>query len=151
MGNEFKWLLKEGSWYSRLQNSCNMQAEAEQWKTTIDLPHMNLIIFPASACPTLLFNCGFPWFSLLVARLLQSAVYIYSLITNLYLCADAVILQCIFCHALAYTITQNYAHIIWMSNLACFPCGLNFSCFYKCSRRLYICMIVKSKKKNRHK
>ena len=25
----------------------NMQAE--QWKTTIDLPHMNLIIFPASA------------------------------------------------------------------------------------------------------
>ena len=30
--------------YSRLQKSCNMQAE--QWKTTIDLLHMNLIIFP---------------------------------------------------------------------------------------------------------
>ena len=51
---------------------------AEQWKTTIDLPRMNLIIFPTSACPTSLFkhNCGFPWFSLLVARLLQSAVII---------------------------------------------------------------------------
>ena len=34
--------------YSRLQKSCNKQAE--QWKTTIDLPHMNLIIFLASAC-----------------------------------------------------------------------------------------------------
>ena len=30
--------------------------QAEQWKTTIDLPHMNLIIFPASACPTSLFK-----------------------------------------------------------------------------------------------
>jgi len=50
--------------------------QAEQWKTTIHLPHMNLIIFPASACPTSLFkhNCGFPLFSLHVARLLQSAV-----------------------------------------------------------------------------
>ena len=36
--------------YSRLQKSCNKQAE--QWKTTIELPHMNLIIFPASACPS---------------------------------------------------------------------------------------------------
>ena len=33
--------------YSRLQKSCNKQTE--QWKTTIDLLHMNLIIFPASA------------------------------------------------------------------------------------------------------
>ena len=40
--------------------------QADQWKTTNDLPCMNLIIFPASACPTSLFN--------LVARLLQSAV-----------------------------------------------------------------------------
>ena len=40
--------------YSRLQKSCNIQAE--QWKTTIHLPHMNLIIFPASACPTSLFK-----------------------------------------------------------------------------------------------
>ena len=69
---------------------------------------MNLIIFPASACPTSLFkhNCGFPlasfpgpaqlsvalteswagpgneasfpWFILLVARLLQSAVLLIS-------------------------------------------------------------------------
>ena len=29
---------------------------AEQWKTTIDLPHMNLIIFPTSASPTSLFK-----------------------------------------------------------------------------------------------
>ena len=42
------------SLYSRLQKSCNTQAE--QWKTTIDLPHMNLIIFPASACPFSLFK-----------------------------------------------------------------------------------------------
>ena len=40
--------------YSRLQKSCNTQAE--QWKTTIDLPRMNLIIFPASACPSSLFK-----------------------------------------------------------------------------------------------
>ena len=33
--------------YSRLQKSCNTQAE--RWKTTIDLPCMNLIIFPTSA------------------------------------------------------------------------------------------------------
>ena len=37
--------------YSRLQKSCN---KAEQWKTTIDLPRMNLIIFPTSASPTYL-------------------------------------------------------------------------------------------------
>ena len=37
-----------------MQKSCNMQAE--QWKTTIHLPHMNLIIFPTSACPTSLFK-----------------------------------------------------------------------------------------------
>ena len=30
--------------YSRLQKSCNKQAE--QWKTTIDLPRMSLVIFP---------------------------------------------------------------------------------------------------------
>jgi len=36
--------------YSRLQKSYNMQAE--QWKTIIDLPRMNLIILPALACPT---------------------------------------------------------------------------------------------------
>ena len=46
--------------YSRLQKSCNIQAE--QWKTTIHLPHMNLIIFPASACPTSLFKQQL-WFS----------------------------------------------------------------------------------------
>jgi len=28
----------------------------QQWKTTIHLPHMNLIIFPASTCPTSLFK-----------------------------------------------------------------------------------------------
>ena len=32
----------------------NMQVE--QWKTTIDLPCMNLIIFPTSACPSSLFK-----------------------------------------------------------------------------------------------
>ena len=48
--------VRLGTWlgqppmYSRLQKSCNTQAE--QWKTTIDLPRMNLIIFPASACPS---------------------------------------------------------------------------------------------------
>ena len=36
--------------YSRLQKSCNKQAE--QWKTTIDLSHTNLTIFPTSACPS---------------------------------------------------------------------------------------------------
>ena len=36
----------------------------EQWKTTIDLPHMNLIIFPASACPTSLHVQAQLWFSL---------------------------------------------------------------------------------------
>ena len=54
--------------------------QAEQWKTTIDLPRMNLIIFPRVSMPFLSvqaqqINCGFfPLFSLLVARLLQSAV-----------------------------------------------------------------------------
>ena len=47
--------------YSRLQKSCNTQVE--QWKTTIDLPRMNLIIFPASArsssVKTQQINCGF--------------------------------------------------------------------------------------------
>ena len=33
--------------YSRWQKSCNRQVE--QWKTTIDLLHMNLIIFPSLA------------------------------------------------------------------------------------------------------
>ena len=37
------------TWYSRLQKS----PQAEQWKTTIDLPCMN---FPASVCPTSLFK-----------------------------------------------------------------------------------------------
>ena len=41
-------------WYIRLQKSCNKQAE--QLKTTIHLPHMNMLIFPASACPTSLFK-----------------------------------------------------------------------------------------------
>ena len=36
---------------------------AEQWKTTIDLPRMNLIIFPASASPTSLFKHNQLWFS----------------------------------------------------------------------------------------
>ena len=36
--------------YNRLQKSCNRQVE--QWKTTIDLLHMNLIIFPSTACPS---------------------------------------------------------------------------------------------------
>ena len=54
-------------------------SKLKQWKTTIDLPHMNMIIFPASACPTSLFKHNksivvFHCFSLLVARLLQSAV-----------------------------------------------------------------------------
>ena len=41
--------------YSRLQKSCNKLAE--QWKTTIDLPHMNMIIFPPQhALPTSLFK-----------------------------------------------------------------------------------------------
>ena len=34
--------------YSRFQKFCN--------NTTIDLPHINLIIFPASACPSYWFN-----------------------------------------------------------------------------------------------
>ena len=42
--------------YSRFQKSCNKQAE--QWKTEIDLPDMNLIIFPTSACPSSLFKHG---------------------------------------------------------------------------------------------
>ena len=46
--------LRSTHCYSRLQKSCNTQAE--QWKTTIDLPHMNLIIFPTSACPFSLFK-----------------------------------------------------------------------------------------------
>ena len=37
--------------YSRLQKSCNTQVE--QWKTTIDLPRMNLIIFPRLSMPFL--------------------------------------------------------------------------------------------------
>ena len=37
---------------------------AEQWKTTIDLLHMNLIIFPASACPPYLSVQAQLWFSL---------------------------------------------------------------------------------------
>ena len=54
---------------------CKSLATSKQWKTTIDLPHMNLIIFPASACPSSWFkHSGFQLFRLLVARLLQSAV-----------------------------------------------------------------------------
>ena len=119
MGNEFKWLPKEGSWYSRLQKSCNTQAE--QWKnhnrfTTYEsdyLSHLDLSV------QTQL------WFSMV--QLASCKVFaiccIYLQPDFKPLCADAVILQCIFCHALAYTIAQNYAHIIWMSNLVCFPCG----------------------------
>ena len=60
--------------------------QAEQWKTTIDLSHMNLIIFPRLSMPYLSvqaqqINCGLPWFSLLVARLLQS-VYFKSTTSN---------------------------------------------------------------------
>ena len=49
----------------------NMQVE--QWKTIIDLQLMNLIIFLLSV-QALSINCGFPLFSLLVARLLQPAL-----------------------------------------------------------------------------
>ena len=45
--------------YSRLQNLATYKQNSgkpQQWKTTIHLPHMNLIIFPASACPTSLFK-----------------------------------------------------------------------------------------------
>ena len=49
----------------RLPKSCNKRPE--QWKTTIDLPHMNLIIFSTHvqlALPLPLnTNCGFPLFS----------------------------------------------------------------------------------------
>ena len=33
-----------------------LQQQAEQWITKIDLPDMNLIIFPTSACPSSLFK-----------------------------------------------------------------------------------------------
>ena len=53
-------------------------SKLKQWKTTIDLPRMNVIIFPASASLPLGSNkVNQLWFStvqLLVARLLQSAV-----------------------------------------------------------------------------
>ena len=47
--------------YTSYSKSCNKPAE--QWKTTIDLPRMNLIVFPASACPTSLLKHQL-WFSL---------------------------------------------------------------------------------------
>ena len=78
--------------YSRLQKSCNKASCRVE--TTIDLPRMNLIIFPASASPTSLFkhNCGFPLFSLFVARLLQSAVSTRSV----------------------YTVCTQWLHPIWL-------------------------------------
>ena len=55
----------------RLPKSCNKRPE--QWETTIDLPHMNLIIFPTHvqlALPLPLnTNCGFPLSAMLLARL----------------------------------------------------------------------------------
>ena len=67
------------SMYSRLQKSCNKQAE--QWKTTIDLLCLNREIGHAEAGKIIIFICGksivvFHCFSLFVARLLQSAVSI---------------------------------------------------------------------------
>ena len=67
--------------YSRLQKSCNMQVE--QWKTTNVLPHMNPIIFPASACPSSLFkhnkiNCGSLCSACLLQQLLSSTSYVNS-------------------------------------------------------------------------
>ena len=62
------WMHKEGD-----TADCKSLARkpAEQWKTTIDLPRMNLIIFPPQQALPL---CSSPLFSLFVARLLQSAV-----------------------------------------------------------------------------
>ena len=60
---------------------------AEQWITTIDLPCMNLIIFPASACPSSLLNqLWLSTVSMLVARLLQSAVALQRFCTLCTLC-----------------------------------------------------------------
>ena len=53
------------AWKHSVQQSCNKQVE--QWKTTIDLPCMNLIIFPPQhALPhgSSTIICGFPLFSL---------------------------------------------------------------------------------------
>ena len=48
--------------YSRLQKTCNVQAE--HWKTTIHLPHMNLIIFPPPhALPLCSSTINQLWFS----------------------------------------------------------------------------------------
>ena len=68
--------------YSRLQKSCNKQAE--QWKTTIDLLCLNREVGHAEAGKIIIFICGksivvFHCFSLLVARLLQSAVTLHQL------------------------------------------------------------------------
>ena len=64
---------REGVWYSRF---CNRQVE--QWKTTIDIPHMNLIIFPLQRvlplCSSTVNQLWFSTVQLAVARLLQSAV-----------------------------------------------------------------------------
>ena len=71
--------------YSRLQKSCNKQAE--QWKTTIDLLCLNREVGHAEAGKIIIFICGksivvFHCFSLLVARLLQSAVtYVLVMVT----------------------------------------------------------------------
>ena len=47
----------------------------EQWKTTIDLPCMNLIIFPVSAvCPSSLIQAQFSTVQLACCKTLQSAV-----------------------------------------------------------------------------
>ena len=67
--------------YSRLQKSCNKQAE--QWKTTIDLLCLNREVGHAEAGKIIIFICGksivvFHCFSLLVARLLQSAVELFA-------------------------------------------------------------------------
>ena len=62
--------------YNRLQKSCNRQVE--QWKTTIDLLHMNLIIFPSSAS----------WFihSTLIVWFPLSAMLVASLVPRLLPC-----------------------------------------------------------------
>ena len=78
--------------YSRLQKSCNKQAETVE--TTIDLLCLNREVRHAEAGKIIIFICGksivvFHCFSLLVARLLQSAVPLLSLhmVSNYLYCA----------------------------------------------------------------
>ena len=124
------------------------------WFTTYESDYLSRLSIPYLSVQTQ--YGGFPWFSLLVTRLLQSAVYIYSLISKFICqCSDSAM------HFLSCT-------GFWISNLSCFPSlsvqgsgselmfplWFKFSCCYKCSRSWYLsilCIIVKAKKKKKEK